>query len=186
MARRKKQETLEKMVDTAATVETVDVENVVEESKSTAPDLNTWKPEKEDMYFTYDGNVVKARFSDILGEEIEGLDTFIIIKKHYKERMLDITQHINYFIKFYDIEKEFVIVDSSKNNENFTCASALEEIYKDDEYIYYLPCQKSQYIKVIYAPNEYQEGLKSSLEDGTIKISDLDEFNIEYIKKERK
>lgn len=86
----------------------------------------------------------------------------------------------------YDIEKEFVIVDSSKNNENFTCASALEEIYKDDEYIYYLPCQKRQYIKVIYAPNEYQEGLKSSLEDGRIKISDLDEFNIEYIKKERK
>lgn len=86
----------------------------------------------------------------------------------------------------YDIEKEFVIVDSSKNNENFACDSALEEIYKDDEYIYYLPCQKSQYIKVIYAPNEYQEGLKSSLEDGTIKISDLDEFNIEYIKKERK
>lgn len=109
MARRKKQETLEKMVDTAATVETVDAENIVEESKSTAPDLNTWKPEKEDMYFTYDGNVVKARFSDILGEEIEGLDTFIIIKKHYKERMLDITQHINYFIKFYDIEKEFFI-----------------------------------------------------------------------------
>lgn len=83
----------------------------------------------------------------------------------------------------YDIEKEFVIVDSSKNNENFACDSALEEIYKDDEYIYYLPCQKSQYIKVIYASNEYQEGLKSSLEDGKIKISDLDEFSIEYIKK---
>ena len=86
----------------------------------------------------------------------------------------------------YDIEKEFVIVDSSKNNENFACDTASEEIYKDDEYIYYLPCQKSQYIKVIYAPNEYQEGLKSSLEDGKIKISDLDEFNIEYTKQKRK
>lgn len=42
----------------------------------------------------------------------------------------------------YDIEKEFVIADSSKNNENFACDSDLEEIYKDDEYIYYLPCQK--------------------------------------------
>ena len=29
----------------------------------------------------------------------------------------------------YDIEKEFVIVDSSKNNENFACDSDLEEIY---------------------------------------------------------
>ena len=86
----------------------------------------------------------------------------------------------------YDIEKEFVIVDSSKNNKNFACDTASEEIYKDDEYIYYLPCPKSQYIKVIYAPNEYQEGLKSSLEDGKIKISDLDEFNIEYTKQKRK
>ena len=85
----------------------------------------------------------------------------------------------------YDIEKEFVIVDSSKNNENFTCASALEEIYKDDEYIYYLPCQKSQYIKVIYAPNEYQEGLKSSLEDGTIKINNDDAHLIIKYKKKK-
>lgn len=60
MARRKKQETLEKMVDTAATVETVDAENIVEESKSTAPDLNTWKPEKEDMYFTYEWECCKS------------------------------------------------------------------------------------------------------------------------------
>ena len=43
---------------------------------------------------------------------------------------------------------------------------------------------KDCYIKVIYAPNEYQEGLKSSLAEGNIKISDLDKFNIEYIKKE--
>ena len=81
----------------------------------------------------------------------------------------------------YSLKEEFAIIDNSKE---FDCNNIEEEIYRDDEYIYYLPCEKSQYIKVIYAPNEYQEGLKSSLAEGNIKISDLDKFNIEYIKKE--
>ena len=81
----------------------------------------------------------------------------------------------------YSLKEEFAIIDNSKE---FDCINIEEEIYRDDEYIYYLPCEKSQYIKVIYAPNEYQEGLKSSLAEGNIKISDLDKFNIEYIKKE--
>ncbi len=37
---------------------------------------------------------------------------------------------VGYFKMKYDIEKKL-------SNEN--CDSALEEIYKDDEYIYYLP-----------------------------------------------
>lgn len=82
----------------------------------------------------------------------------------------------------YELQKEYVIVDTSKNIPNFSCDQALEEIYRDDKYIYYLPCQKSEYIKVIYAPNEYQENLKSSLKDGNIKISDLDDFDIKYYK----
>ena len=75
----------------------------------------------------------------------------------------------------YSLKEEFAIIDNSKE---FDCNNIEEEIYRDDEYIYYLPCEKSQYIKVIYAPNEYQEGLKSSLAEGNIKISDLDKFNI--------
>ena len=76
----------------------------------------------------------------------------------------------------YSLKEEFAIIDNSKE---FDCNNIEEEIYRDDEYIYYLPCEKSQYIKVIYAPNEYQEGLKSSLAEGNIKISDLDKFNYE-------
>lgn len=83
-----------------------------------------------------------------------------------------------------NLDEEFVIIDESKSNKDFSCDQALEEIYRDDKYIYYLPCIKSNYIKVIYAPNNYQEGLKVSLKEGRIKISDLDRFNIEYIKKE--
>lgn len=62
-----------------------------------------------------------------------------VIKKKIVIKIFNITVFNN---SKYDIEKEFVIVDSSKNNENFACDSDLEEIYKDDEYIYYLPCQK--------------------------------------------
>ena len=85
-----------------------------------------------------------------------------------------------------NLDEEFVIVDTSKDIKDFSCDTALEEIYRDDKYIYSLPCIKSTYIKVIYAPNSYQEGLKSSLEYGRIKINDLDRFNIEYIKEEIK
>lgn len=82
------------------------------------------------------------------------------------------------------LNEEFVIVDTSKDIKDFACDTALEEIYRDNKYVYYLPCIKSTYIKVVYAPNNYQEGLKVSLEEGKIKISDLDRFNIEYIKQE--
>jgi len=83
------------------------------------------------------------------------------------------------------LNEKFVIVDTSKDIKDFSCDQALEEIYRDDKYIYYLPCIKSLYIKVIYASNNYQEGLKSSLEEGKIKINDLDKFDIEYIKQEK-
>lgn len=50
-----------------------------------------------------------------------------VIKKGVIIKIFNITVFNN---SKYDIEKEFVIVDSSKNNENFTCASALEEFIK--------------------------------------------------------
>lgn len=111
MARRKKEVALENLTETAATVDVNSVLNEVsqDESISKYPDLNTWIPNPEDIHFYHDDNVVKARFSEILGEEIDGLDTFLIMKKHYKVRMDDITQHINYFIKFYDAEKEYLL-----------------------------------------------------------------------------
>lgn len=81
-------------------------------------------------------------------------------------------------------ESNYKIVDTSKDIDCFACNQVLEEIYRDDKYIYYLPCEKSKYIKVIYNENNYQESLKSSLKEGYIHISELDKFDIEYIKKE--
>ena len=81
-------------------------------------------------------------------------------------------------------ETTFEIIDESKNIKDFTCAEALEEIYRDDEYIYFLSCMKSEYIKVNYSPNHFSENIITALKEGRVKISDLDIFKIDYIKKE--
>ena len=81
-------------------------------------------------------------------------------------------------------ETTFEIIDESKNIKDFICAEALEEIYRDDEYIYFLSCMKSKYIKVNYSPNHFSENITTALKEGRVKISDLDIFKIDYIKKE--
>lgn len=81
-------------------------------------------------------------------------------------------------------ETTFEIIDESKNIKDFICAEALEEIYRDDEYIYFLSCLKSEYIKVNYSPDYFSENIKTALKEGRVKISDLDRFKIDYIKKE--
>ena len=78
----------------------------------------------------------------------------------------------------------FEIIDESKNIKDFTCAEALEEIYRDDVYIYFLSCMKSEHIKVNYSSNHFSENITTALKEGRVKISDLDIFNIDYIKKE--
>ena len=81
-------------------------------------------------------------------------------------------------------ETTFEIIDESKNIKDFICAEALEEIYRDDEYIYFLSCMKSEYIKVNYSINHFSENITTALKEGRVKISDLDIFKIDYIKKE--
>ncbi len=81
-------------------------------------------------------------------------------------------------------ETTFEIIDESMNIKDFICAEALEEIYRDDEYIYFLSCLKSEYIKVNYSPAHFSENITTALKEGRVKISDLDRFKIDYIKKE--
>lgn len=72
------------------------------------------------------------------------------------------------------------IIDLTKNNSDITCSNE-EEFYKDETYIYYLPCN-SKYISVIY--NEEKFDIKTALTNKIIKLTDLDKYNIKYIKKE--
>lgn len=72
------------------------------------------------------------------------------------------------------------IIDLTKNNSDISCLNE-EEFYKDETYIYYLPCN-SKYISVIY--NEEKIDIKTALTNKIIKLTDLDKYNIKYIKKE--
>ena len=68
------------------------------------PDLISWVAEEEDIYYKYENEVVVAMY-DKVGMNDNPLSIFYINKNHYKQRMTDITHHINYFLKYYDIEK---------------------------------------------------------------------------------
>ncbi len=74
------------------------------------PELNKWECEKGKEYFIYENEVVRARYEEILGlDKGTILSTFLIIKNHYKDRMADVIKHINYFLTFYDTEKELFL-----------------------------------------------------------------------------
>lgn len=74
------------------------------------PMLNEWEQPTEDIKFFYINEEGKADFSDLLGGvHYNKFETFKIVKKHYKERMNDICTHINYFIKYYDSQHDFIM-----------------------------------------------------------------------------
>lgn len=74
------------------------------------PELFSWVPTEEQKYFVYENDIVRAKYEEILGLEAGTiLSSFLIIKNHYKDRMEDIVHHINYFLNFYDTEKELFL-----------------------------------------------------------------------------
>ncbi len=76
------------------------------------------------------------------------------------------------------------IVDKTKEIKDFACDDMLEEFYKDNDYTYYWSCLKNEYIIVEYE-NGYEENVSNALKYGTIKVEDLDNYNIDYIKEKR-
>ena len=90
----------------------------------------------------------------------------------------------NCFSVNFDTFKVVDIIDKTKEIKDFSCDSALEKIYEDDNYTYYLNCIKSNYIKIRYNGGK-EENIKYALENGHISIKDLDKFDIDYIKYEK-
>lgn len=73
------------------------------------------------------------------------------------------------------------IVDKTKDKKDFTCAEALESFYEDENYTYFWSCIKNQHIVVKYNSG-YEELVSVALKSGAITISDLDDYNIKYIR----
>lgn len=106
---------------------------------------------------------------------------YFYTKDGYK---LVLTKNENLWKKIENSEykNSYKIVDETTELDDFSCPSGLEEIYLDNDYIYYLPCIKSEYIKVIFQDNK-ELSLIEALKYNKVSIEDLDRFNIKYYKK---
>ena len=76
------------------------------------------------------------------------------------------------------------ITDTTKLSSNFACAQAIDVFYEDSNYKYYYTCIKSNYIIVEYT-NGTKENIKVALKNNHIKITDLDKYNISYLKEQK-
>ena len=73
----------------------------------------------------------------------------------------------------------FVIENRMRETEAFP--DAVEEIYRDDEMVYWFPSIMSGVYVVVYSDGT-EQGIKEALAEGKVSIADLDRFNIEYLK----
>jgi len=74
------------------------------------PNLLTWVPTDEQKFFTIDHDIVIANYSETFNINPDSsISQFVIIKNHFKSRMPDVVQHINYFLNFFDEEKELYL-----------------------------------------------------------------------------
>ena len=71
------------------------------------PYLSDWEATEENIFIEFKGDYNEARYDKILGlNEDNKLGVFIVKKNHYKERMTDICNVINYFETYFDENKE--------------------------------------------------------------------------------
>ena len=73
------------------------------------PKLYYWNPEPENLFFLPGDTTVIARYDKINEGYDKSFCTYHIILKHFIKRMPDILAHMNYFVEFYDVDKEFVM-----------------------------------------------------------------------------
>lgn len=79
---------------------------------------------------------------------------------------------------------KYVLIDKTKEKEDFSCDTALEKFYEDDKYVYYWNCIKNNYMLVRYDDGD-EETISEALKQKHIDINILDKFNINYIKEEK-
>lgn len=72
--------------------------------------VDEWTPKKNDNIVYSDGKLVIVPFDIIFNrQDCNALNNFLIKKESYVKRLPELTQYINYFIKFYDDNNEMII-----------------------------------------------------------------------------
>lgn len=82
-------------------------------------------------------------------------------------------------------DAQIMIFDKSIAIDNFACDTVLELFYEDINYYYSFSCIKSDYVIVRFSDGS-EETVVEALKNNRIEIGDLDKFNIDYIKEEKK
>lgn len=74
-------------------------------------DILTWKPKPEEIFFTEKDEMIVASYVyDYFNiPEDRVIPKYVIAKRHYKERIPDLLQHINYFVSHYDPDHEYLL-----------------------------------------------------------------------------
>ena len=79
--------------------------------------------------------------------------------------------------------KKMIILADLTETGKYEVDDAEEEFHRDDKYIYLFPTQKAKYVIVKYGKDNSQQTVKEALKAGKIKITALDKWDIDYIKK---
>lgn len=73
--------------------------------------VDEWDCQPQDKYVFYDGKLILIPFEDFFKrQELKTFSTFLIKKESYVSKLEDITLYINYFLNFYDTEKELIMI----------------------------------------------------------------------------
>lgn len=84
------------------------MENLLPLKTQKNPPLFDWEPNFGEVFYRYDGDNVIADYNSKVGkmDDISTLPIFFIKKTHYKTRMPTIVHHMNYFTRFYDLDRD--------------------------------------------------------------------------------
>lgn len=98
--------------------------------------VDDWKPKKSQSIVKYDGKMIVVPFDELFNRPtIDTLNNFIIKKESYVKKLPEITHYINYFLEYYDTDKELImaylklkfLIDNKDNH--ISLASAIKMIY---------------------------------------------------------
>lgn len=79
---------------------------IINNMKGEIPELRGWVPTEEQQLFRFEDTYVKVKYDNDGLTEGNKLGLFINHKTHYYKRMPDICNTINYFLEYFDEEKE--------------------------------------------------------------------------------
>lgn len=71
--------------------------------------INSWKPTKKEILVSYDGSIFIMHFDKMFKPNVGIYNKFFIKKSSYAKQLEVITKYINFFLNFYDEDREMAL-----------------------------------------------------------------------------